>query len=89
MLHSQSTYIDARLRTPAAINGRRFSSAALIDHRRRAGLSRAKLGAAIGRSDQSIRLYELDKVQPPIDVADRIAVALGVPLDALLTGGAK
>ena len=47
-------------------------------------MTQEQLADAIGRSDQSIRAYELDKAQPPIDVADRIAYALGVALDDLL-----
>jgi transcriptional regulator with XRE-family HTH domain len=39
----------------------------------------------IGRTRESVGLYERDRVQPPVDVIDRIAAVLGVDLDQLLT----
>ena len=77
------TSIDVRVQ-PDTRPGRRFSAYALRTLRERAGLNRRQLADRIGRSHQSIRLYELDEAQPPVDVIDRLAVVLGVGLTDLL-----
>lgn len=81
-MHPTSTQVRARVDTRPV---RRFSPTALRTLRDRARLSQSELAVAIGRSRESIGLYERDLAQPPIDVADRIAAALGVDLAALLT----
>ena len=77
------TCTDVRVQ-PDTLPGRRFSALALRTLRERAGLNRRQLADRIGRSAQSIRLYELDEAQPPVDVIDRLALVLGVGLADLL-----
>ena len=83
MLQEQSTSTDVRVQQDPP-TGRRFSAYTLRTLRQRAGLSRRQLADRIGRSAQSIRLYELDEAQPPVDVIDRLALVLGVGLTDLL-----
>lgn len=50
--------------------------------RRQAGLSQAGLARKSGISIRTIQEYEQQRRRPSIDVAERLAAALGVPLDA-------
>jgi ribosome-binding protein aMBF1 (putative translation factor) len=80
--HSTCTRVSPRASTSPY--GRRFSASALRTLRERAGLDRRQLADRIGRSAQSIRLYELDEVQPPVEIIDRLSLVLGVGLSELL-----
>lgn len=51
------------------------------------GWTREQLAVQIGRSAARIRAYEVDQPPPPL-IASRIAAALQVPLDTLLTSPA-
>lgn len=51
------------------------------------GMSRAELGQLIGKSEHTIKKYEIDKVVPAVDVLKQIAQILDVDLSDLL--GAK
>lgn len=51
--------------------------------RARKGLSQADLAELVGCSRQSISLYESGLVQPSVQIARRIADALGCSLDEL------
>lgn len=82
--HPTCTSVALRAPTSTKLIGRRFSASALRRVREAAGLDRRQLADLAGRNHQSIRLYELDEVQPPVVVADRIARALRIPLDDLL-----
>ena len=56
-----------------------------IRRRREAeGLRREALGLAIGRTAQSVMLYELGQVTPPLWVLGRIAAQLGCSVSDLL-----
>lgn len=63
---------------------RSFSGPRLRAARARCGLSAAQLAARVGKSEWSVYRWEQGRVQPPIPVADAVADALGVSLDALL-----
>ncbi|OEJ28058.1 transcriptional regulator [Streptomyces agglomeratus] len=67
---------------------RTFSGPRLRDQRRLA-LTADQLAAHIGRSVWAIWSYERDQAQPPIDVADGLADALGLPLERLLADDRK
>src|SRR5919198_4505538 len=56
--------------------------------RQEAGLSQAGLAAAAGIHLRQIHRYESGEQQPALDVAQRLATALGVTLDEL-AGGAS
>jgi transcriptional regulator with XRE-family HTH domain len=51
--------------------------------RAHAKISRQQLGAAVGRSDQTVMLWELGRVRPPDRVVALICTALGVSADEL------
>ena len=63
---------------------RTFSGQLLRAQRARCGLSAAQLASQVGKSVWSVWSWEQGRAQPPIPVADAVADALGVPLDALL-----
>jgi transcriptional regulator with XRE-family HTH domain len=54
--------------------------------RQEAGLSQAGLAAAAGIHRRQIHRYESGEQQPALDVAQRLASALGVTLDELAGG---
>src|SRR5438067_13464688 len=54
--------------------------------RQEAGLSQAGLAAAAGVHLRQIHRYESGEQQPALDVAQRLAAALGVTLDELAGG---
>src|SRR3954469_10411230 len=54
--------------------------------RQEAGLSQAGLAAAAGIHLRQIHRYESGEQQPALDVAQRLAAALGVTLDELASG---
>ena len=54
--------------------------------RKRASLSQAALAAAASISREAIGKYERGESSPSVDIAGRIAAALGVSLDYLVAG---
>ncbi|MEU5281129.1 helix-turn-helix transcriptional regulator [Streptomyces asoensis] len=63
---------------------RTFSGSLLRAQRTRCGLSASQLAARVGKSPWAVYDWEQGRAQPPIPVADAVADALGVTLDALL-----
>lgn len=63
---------------------RRFSGPRLRDQRRLAGLSVHDVANRVGRSCWSVYAYERGTAQPPLQVADALADAVGLPLDRFL-----
>lgn len=61
-----------------------FSGPALRTARRSAGLTVPELAAAVGRSQWTVYRIEQDRVPVPVDLADALAEAVGVRLEALL-----
>jgi transcriptional regulator with XRE-family HTH domain len=55
----------------------------LREARERQGLTLEHAGVGVGRSAQTIQLYELGKVRPPRSVLVRLAHLLDVPLSEL------
>lgn len=53
------------------------------------GMTQEELAAASGVSRVSVQKYEADVNRPPLDVAVRLADALGVCVDQLARGGEK
>jgi transcriptional regulator with XRE-family HTH domain len=62
-----------------------FSPAQLRRLRERRGWSRRELGLQVGRCFESIRGYEQGKIVPPPVTVGRLAAALGVEYEALVT----
>ncbi len=56
----------------------------LRDIRTAAGLTATQLAAKVGRSEQSIQLYERGSVTPPIEMVYAMADALGVSVSDLV-----
>ncbi|ACZ84844.1 helix-turn-helix domain-containing protein [Streptosporangium roseum] len=63
---------------------RKFSGPRLRAARTAAKLSRAKLAIGVGRTAQSIYLYERESVTPPVNVLAQIADFLDCRFDDLL-----
>lgn len=55
----------------------------LRNRRADAGLSQTELGRRVGKDRQTIHAYEQRRHVPPLDVAARMATALGCSLDDL------
>ena len=66
---------------------RHFSGAQLRTARIDAGLTPEHLALRVGRSVWSIYAYERGLGQPPLEVAARIAAAVGCSVDDLLAEG--
>jgi transcriptional regulator with XRE-family HTH domain len=60
-----------------------FSPDRLRGHRHGSGRTLAELGAAVGRSAESIKFYETGRSRPPADILGRLAAALGICTDEL------
>lgn len=60
---------------------------ALRERRTTLGLSQAHLAARVGVDQRQVRRYEAGQAQPALDVAARIAAALGMSLDELAGDG--
>ena len=54
------------------------------NHRKYRGLTQKQLGDLTGIHEVAIRKYELDKVKPRPEQLERIAAALGTPLNTFL-----
>lgn len=63
---------------------RRFSGRRLRETRKSVGVSAEQLAIDTGRTTYSIHGYERGRIQPPLDVAARLAAALGCTVDDLL-----
>ncbi|MCX4671579.1 helix-turn-helix domain-containing protein [Streptomyces sp. NBC_01381] len=63
---------------------RSFSGPALRSARRSAGLTVPELAAAVGKSQWTIYRTEQGHVPVPVDLADALAEAVNVQLEALL-----
>lgn len=61
-----------------------FSGRALRAARHRSRIPATKLAAAAQRCTRTVRGYEVGAVQPPVDVAIRLATELGLDLADLL-----
>jgi len=53
--------------------------------RRELGFTQVELAKKAGITDRALRSYEKENRIPPVDIAGRIAVALGISLDELIT----
>lgn len=76
---------------PTTATNHRYETAAAVSERiatlrKRAGLSQAALAAASSISREAIGKYERAESSPSVDIASRIAAALGVTLDYLVAG---
>ncbi|MGP4008165.1 helix-turn-helix transcriptional regulator [Streptomyces sp. 4N124] len=63
---------------------RSFSGPALRTARRSAGLTVPEVAAAVGKSVWTVYRAEQGRAPVPVDLADALAEAVGVPLDRLL-----
>jgi DNA-binding XRE family transcriptional regulator len=61
----------------------RFKGGVARQLRRDLGITPAELAVKIGRSVESVRFYEIGRVQPPTDVGKKIARVLRCRLDEL------
>jgi DNA-binding XRE family transcriptional regulator len=63
-----------------------FTNGDLIREARESlAMLRSELGSDIGRSEDSVALYETNRVNPPYSVKIRIARRLNLPVSALLS----
>lgn len=56
----------------------------VVDLRKQRGWNREDLGKAIGTSGAVVGRYERDEITPSVEIAKKIADALGVSLDYLI-----
>ena len=56
----------------------------LYELRKKAGLSQALLGKAVGVSNKAVSKWESGKAKPGVDVIRRLSDVLGVSVDELL-----
>lgn len=76
--------MPARKAIRAPERGQRIKAA-----RKRAGLTQQQLADAVGVGRVAIGHLETGERQPSLDLANRIAAALGTTLDALYGGGSR
>lgn len=56
-------------------------------YRKESGLTQRQLSELIGKTFSSVQKYELGLAEPPLNVLQKIADALGVPVSSLLYDG--
>ncbi|MGL5153119.1 MAG: helix-turn-helix domain-containing protein [Clostridium sp.] len=76
---------DTVLNLTEKINNTSNIGVKIAKYRKSNGLTQKQLSSLIGKSEITVRKYENGDVQPPLNVIDKIAEALGVNTQELMT----